>query len=57
MKSQIAREYEKSIYILQFLVCDESEIETKLKENDYGLTEADFGLLLNMKQNYFQNQN
>ena len=46
MKQDIAREYEKTIYILQFLVCDENEIEYKIKENDYGLTEADFDALL-----------
>lgn len=42
MKVEVAREYEKAIYILQFLVCEENERERKMKENDYGLTEEDF---------------
>jgi len=45
MRVDIAREYEKSIYVLQFLVCEEGERETKVKENDYGLTEEDFQAL------------
>ena len=52
MKVDIAREYEKTIYIIQFLVCDEKEIPLKIKENDFGLTEEDFGYLINIKQNY-----
>lgn len=53
MKMEIAREYEKTIYILQFLVIDEKEIATRIKENDFGLTVDDFGMLLNIQQNYF----
>ncbi|CDW72803.1 UNKNOWN [Stylonychia lemnae] len=55
-KVEIAREYEKTIYILQLLICDEEEIEDKIKENDYGLTEKDFGALSGIQQSYAQSQ-
>jgi hypothetical protein len=37
------------------LVCDEKEIPLRIKENDFGLTERDFDVLLNIQQNYFTN--
>ena len=49
MRNEIAREYEKTIYIIQFLVCDEKDLQCKIKENDYGLTEEDFGALTNIQ--------
>ncbi len=51
MKFDIAREYEKTIYIMQFLVCEEEEIPKRIKENDFGLTEQDLDGILN---NYYQ---
>ena len=49
MKVQIAKEYEKTIFILQFLTCDEVEVQTRIEENEFGLTEEDFAILLNMQ--------
>lgn len=53
LKSEIAREYEKTIFILQFLNCDGKDIATRIRDNEYGLTEEDFGMLLNIQHNYF----
>ena len=50
MKMDIAREYEKTIYIMQFLVCEEEEIPKRIKENDFGITQDDLGAILN---NYY----
>eukprot|EP00347_Sterkiella_histriomuscorum_P021714 403333020 len=55
MRQDIAREYEKTIYILQLIVCDEEEIEYKIQENDYGLTEQDFEALENIQKSYSSN--
>ena len=49
MKVQIAKEYEKTIFILQFLTCDEGEVQTRIEENEFGLTEEDFAILMNMQ--------
>ena len=49
MKASIAKEYEKTIFILQFLTCDESEVQMRITENEFGLTEEDFAILLNMQ--------
>jgi len=49
MKVQIAKEYEKTIFILQFLTCDEGEVQTRIEENEFGLTEEDFVILMNMQ--------
>ena len=46
IKSQIAREYEKALYILDLLDCEENEIPLKIKENDFGLNASDFEALL-----------
>ena len=49
MKIAIAKEYEKTIFILQFLTCDENEVQMRINENEFGLTEEDFSILLNMQ--------
>ena len=51
MLKDIASEYEKTIYILEFFQCDEDDIASRIKENDYGLTQEDFGTVLN---DYYQ---
>jgi|LauGreDrversion4_2_1035121.scaffolds.fasta_scaffold35787_3 hypothetical protein len=33
MKNEIAREYEKTIYIMQFLVCQEEDINKRIQDN------------------------
>lgn len=57
MRSGIAREYEKTIYILQFLVCDVNDIADKIKENDYGLSEEDFAAMASIQRSYANNRN
>ena len=52
MRIEIAKEYEKTIYIMQFLTCDERDIATKIRENEYGLKEEDFASMLFIP-NYF----
>lgn len=49
MKSQVAKEYEKAIYVLEILDCEESEVPLKIKENDYDLKFSDFEALLSIK--------
>jgi RNA polymerase-binding transcription factor DksA len=49
VRSQIAREYEKTIYILELMDSEESEIPLKIKENDYGLKFSDFEALLSIE--------
>ena len=49
IKIAIAKEYEKTIFILQFLTCDENEVQMRINENEFGLTEEDFSILLNMQ--------
>jgi hypothetical protein len=50
MKIEISKEYEKTIYIMQFLVCEEDEIPKRIKENDFGLTKDDLPGIFN---NYY----
>jgi hypothetical protein len=50
MKMDISKEYEKTIYIMQFLVCEEEEILKRIKENDFGLTQDDLPGIFN---NYY----
>jgi hypothetical protein len=52
MLRDIASEYEKTIYILEFFQCDEDDIATRIKDNDYGLTQQDLGVLL---EDYYHN--
>jgi hypothetical protein len=47
MAWETAAEYEKTVYILEFFQCDEEDIPIRIRDNEYGLTEADLGVLLN----------
>ena len=47
LRLEVAREYEKTIYILQFLtISDQNETQARMKENDFGLGEEEFAVLI-----------
>ena len=41
LKHDILKEYEKTIFLLQFLVIDEREMQGRLKDNEFGVTVSD----------------
>lgn len=46
MKAEIAKEYERTIFIMSFLQCEEKDIQSRLRDNEYGITEEDLQILL-----------
>lgn len=47
MKAEIAREYERTIYIMQFLVCEEADIDKRVDGNEYGISREQLKGMLN----------
>ncbi|TNV84480.1 hypothetical protein FGO68_gene2070 [Halteria grandinella] len=53
LKAEITHEYERTLFIMQFLQLDELEIQGRIRDNEYGLTQEDFQIMLSTHSNHF----
>ena len=52
---EIGWEYQKTIWVMQFLVCDENEIEQRVQGNEYGIKLEDIQKMIhgNTQTNFY----